>query len=67
MTQKMGRSTCITGQLLLTELMMKLSKLKDMLFIQSNTDGIMIEIPRTELPLYYDICETFMKKMWNQS
>ena len=45
----MGRSTCITGQVLLTQLIVELNeKVEDFILIQSNTDGIMYSLPRSE-------------------
>lgn len=46
----MGVSTCLTGQLLLTQLLVTLDqKLNSFVHIQSNTDGIMFSIDRDEL------------------
>lgn len=46
----MGVSTCLTGQLLLTQLLVTLDRdLKTFVHIQSNTDGIMFSIDRDEL------------------
>ena len=46
----MGVSTCLTGQLLLTQLLVTLDKkLNSFIHIQSNTDGIMFSIDRDEL------------------
>ena len=45
----MGRSTCITGQVLLTQLIVELDReVKDFKLIQSNTDGIVYSLPRSE-------------------
>ena len=46
----MGVSTCLTGQLLLTQLLVTLDReLKTFVHIQSNTDGIMFSVDRDEL------------------
>ena len=45
----MGRSTCITGQVLLTQLVVELNeKVREFKLIQSNTDGIVYSLPRSE-------------------
>ena len=46
----MGVSTCLTGQLLLTQLLVTLERdLNTFVHIQSNTDGIMFSVDRDEL------------------
>lgn len=46
----MGVSTCLTGQLLLTQLIRTLERnISSFQLIQSNTDGIMFSLDRTEL------------------
>lgn len=46
----MGVSTCLTGQLLLTQLIIELeNNVKSFQLIQSNTDGIMFSLNRSEL------------------
>lgn len=51
-----GVSTCLTGQLLLTQLIIELSlRVDGMQLIQSNTDGIMLSLPRESLGKTRDI------------
>ena len=57
-----ARGTCITGQLLLTELMNKILAIKDCHLVQTNTDGIMVSLPKESLDEYYRICNEFVKK-----
>lgn len=59
---KGARATCITGQLLLTELIVRIMTIPDSKLIQSNTDGIMVELPISELDNYYKICGAFVDK-----
>lgn len=57
-----ARGTCITGQLLLTELMNKILSIKDCHLVQTNTDGVMVSLPKESLDEYYRICNEFVKK-----
>jgi len=53
---KMGRSVCITGQLLLTDLIMQyIKKCETVKIISVNTDGVMLSIDDSELPVVYAI------------
>lgn len=59
----MGRSVCITGQLRLLELTMHLvKKCPSVKIIQLNTDGIMISIDSTDLPMYEDIVKEWQDR-----
>ena len=59
----MGRSVCITGQLYLLELAMKyLRDCNTLRVIQLNTDGVMISLDESELPIIYRLNEE-----WQQS
>jgi hypothetical protein len=54
----MGRSVCITGQLLLTELVMSLKMdCKTITIINFNTDGVLFSIDKSELNVAYKIFE----------
>ena len=59
----MGRSVCITGQLYVLELAMRyLQECKTLRIIQLNTDGLMISLEKSELPIVYRLNEE-----WQQS
>lgn len=59
----MGVSTCLTGQLLLTQLLVTLDRdLKSFTHIQSNTDGIMFSVNRNELNRARDIIDEWSKR-----
>lgn len=59
----MGRSTCITGQVLLTQLVVELNeKVEEFKLIQSNTDGIVYSLPRSEKEKADEIVEAWSKK-----
>lgn len=50
----MGRSVCITGQLSILELAMRyLRECKTLRIIQLNTDGLMISLEESEMPIVY--------------
>ena len=50
----MGRSVCITGQLSILELAMRyLRECKTLRILQLNTDGLMISLDESELPIVY--------------
>lgn len=58
----MGVSTCLTGQLLLTQLIITLeTNVKSFRLIQSNTDGIMFSLNRDELEIARFIVEKWSK------
>ena len=57
-----ARSTCITGQLLISELSEKVFNIGDVKLVQVNTDGLMVEIPKNKLETYYNVCRDFSKK-----
>ena len=59
---KGARGTCITGQLLISELSEIIYSLGDVEMIQLNTDGIMVKIKKENLDNYYKVCEEFSKK-----
>lgn len=59
---KGARGTCITGQLLISELTEVIYELGDVELIQLNTDGIMVKLPKSKLDNYYEICGEFSKK-----
>lgn len=59
---KGARGTCITGQLLISELTEVIYELGDVELIQLNTDGIMVKLPRSKLDKYYEVCGEFSKK-----
>lgn len=58
-----ARSTCINGQLLISELTERIYALGDVKLIQVNTDGIMVVLPKTKLDDYYHVCSEFSKKV----
>lgn len=59
----MGRSVCITGQLYILELAMRyLRECSTLRIIQLNTDGLMISLEESELPIVYRLNEE-----WQQS
>lgn len=59
----MGRSTCITGQVLLTQLVVELNKeIAEFKLIQSNTDGIVYSLPRNEKAKADAIVNAWSKK-----
>ncbi len=60
---KGARSTCIIGQLLISELTERLYRIGDVQLVQVNTDGIMIKLPRKKLDEYYKVCEEFSNKV----
>lgn len=59
---KGARGTCITGQLLISELSEIIYSLGNVEMIQLNTDGIMVKIKKENLDNYYKVCEDFSKK-----
>lgn len=59
---KGARGTCITGQLLISELTEKIYAIGDITLIQLNTDGLMIKMPKNKLSEYYKISDDFSKK-----
>lgn len=60
---KGARSTCITGQLLISELTERIYRIGSVQLIQINTDGVMVVLPRTKLDEYYKVCEEFSNKV----
>ena len=58
-----ARSTCITGQLLISELTERIYRIGSVQLIQINTDGVMVVLPRTKLDEYYKVCEEFSNKV----
>lgn len=52
-------ATTINGQLLLTMLAEKLMNIPDSKIIQINTDGLTMLIPKSEIDLYYAICQNW--------
>lgn len=59
---KQARNMRIAGQLFLTELVMKLiAECKTFKLINFNTDGLMYEVDRSELPLVDEICSAWEK------
>lgn len=57
----MGRSVCITGQLFLLELALHLvHDIQDLIIVQLNTDGIMVECDINDIPTLDDICNEWM-------
>lgn len=59
---KGARGTCITGQLLISELTEKIYAIGDVTLIQLNTDGLMVKIPKNKLSEYYKVSDEFSKK-----
>ena len=57
-----ARSTCITGQLLISELTEKVYAIGDVKLVQVNTDGLMVEISKNKLDDYYKVCNDFSNK-----
>lgn len=58
----MGRSICITGQLLLIELANRLLEIPSLVLIQSNTDGIMFSVDRVYLDEAKKVINYWQKK-----
>lgn len=59
----MGRSVCITGQLYILELAMRyLHACETVRIIQLNTDGIMISLDESELPIIYRINDEWQEE-----
>ena len=59
----MGRSVCITGQLFLMELAQHLYKdIPGLKIVQLNTDGIMVECDRKDLPIVDTICDEWQSR-----
>lgn len=50
-------SVCRHGQILLFTLMCKFSKIPTLKVIQSNTDGVMVYVARTQLPYIQKLCD----------
>ena len=59
---KGARGTCITGQLLISELTEIIYSLGDVELVQLNTDGIMVKMKKQTLDEYYKVCNEFSKK-----
>lgn len=57
-----ARGTCITGQLLISELTERIYNIGDVELIQLNTDGLMVKLPKNKLDEYYKVSEEFSKK-----
>lgn len=58
-----ARSTCMIGQLLISELTERLYRIGEVKLVQVNTDGIMILLPKRKLDEYYKVCEEFSSKV----
>ena len=58
-----ARSTCIIGQLLISELTERLYRIGNVQLVQVNTDGIMVLLPKRKLDEYYRVCEEFSNKV----
>lgn len=59
----MGRSVCITGQLFLLELAEHLyADIPGLKIVQLNTDGIMVECDRKDLPKLDEICDEWQHR-----
>lgn len=59
----MGRSVCITGQLFLLELAQHLyADIPGLKIVQLNTDGIMVECSRKDLPKLDEICDEWQSR-----
>lgn len=58
-----ARSTCINGQLLISELTERIYQIGDVQLVQVNTDGIMVKLPKSKLDTYYKVCDDFAKKV----
>lgn len=50
-------SVCRHGQILLFTLMCKFSKIPTLKIVQSNTDGVMVYVARTQLPFIQKLCD----------
>ena len=59
---RMARGTCITGQLLISELTERIYGIGDVELVQLNTDGLMVKLPEDKLDEYYKVSEYFSKK-----
>lgn len=60
---RMGRSVCITGQLLLTDLVTQyIRECETVKILNTNTDGVMISIDDSELPIIYRINDAWEKR-----
>lgn len=53
---KRCREVCINGQLMLIDLIDKLEVIKSFKLVQSNTDGLIIEINRSDYDLVREVC-----------
>lgn len=58
-----ARSTCINGQLLISELTERIYEIGDVTLVQVNTDGVMVLLPKDKLDEYYKVCNEFSKKV----
>lgn len=59
----MGRSVCISGQLYLLELARHCYKeIEDLIIVQLNTDGIMVECDEDSIPALDAICEEWQQR-----
>ena len=57
-----ARGTCISGQLLISELTERIYSIGDVELIQLNTDGLMVKLPKDKLEEYYKVSNEFSKK-----
>lgn len=57
-----ARGTCISGQLLISELTERIYGIGDVELIQLNTDGLMVKLPKDKLEEYYKVSNEFSKK-----
>ena len=57
-----ARGTCISGQLLISELTERIYSIGDVELVQLNTDGLMVKLPKNKLEEYYKVSNEFSKK-----
>lgn len=57
-----ARGTCISGQLLISELTERIYAIGNVELIQLNTDGLMVKLPKDKLKEYYNVSNEFSKK-----
>lgn len=58
-----ARSTCITGQLMISSMTEEVYQIGDVKLVQINTDGLMVALPKSKLPQYYDVCNRFSERV----
>ena len=57
-----ARGTCISGQLLISELTERIYSIGDVELVQLNNDGLIVKLPKNKLEEYYKESNEFSKK-----